>query len=279
MKSGDNLHSLPTIKEVITKYSINADKKLGQNFLFDLNLTDKIARSAGNLQGKTVIEIGPGPGGLTRSLLAMGAEKVIAIEKDYRCIAALNDYLAPAFPGRLEIIEDDAMKSDVYDKFTSNTKIVANLPYNIATELLFIWLSKARNFESMTLMFQREVAMRIMAKPRTKDYGRVSVKAQWLCDVDHQFDIPPQAFYPPPKVTSTVITITPRKEPLVELSESKLDVLLRAAFNQRRKMLKVSLKQILDDPYTILDKAGIDGTRRPEELSVIELCNLAKCLD
>lgn len=269
---------LPTIKEIIQKYGIAADKKLGQNFLFDQNLTDKIVRSTSSLKDKTVIEIGPGPGLLTRSILDGGVAKIIAFEKDIRCINALNDYLVPASDGRLTVVDADALKTDIFSGIEGKVKIIANLPYNIATELLLGWLDRLDKIESMTLMFQREVAMRITAKPKSKDYGRLSIKAQWLCDTEHEFDIAPEAFYPPPKVTSTVISLIPLDKPLAEADGDKLEKLCKAAFGQRRKALRVSLKQITDNPLEILAKAGIGEMQRPEELSVEEFCALARSL-
>jgi 16S rRNA (adenine1518-N6/adenine1519-N6)-dimethyltransferase len=272
------LKSLPPIRDILKKYDITADKKLGQNFLFDQNITDKIARSSGSLGGKTVIEIGPGPGLLTRSILAAGAERVIALEKDQRFIYALNDYLVPASSGRLTIVNEDALKSDIFKQIDGRVKVIANLPYNIATELLFQWLDNIGKFDSLTLMFQREVAMRIMAQPRSKDYGRVSIKAQWLCEVEHEFDISPEAFFPPPKVTSTVITLYPRSKPLFEADSDTLEKVCKSAFGQRRKALRGSLRQICDNPAELLARAGIDEMRRPEELSIEEFCALAQAL-
>lgn len=273
------MQDLPPIKDILSKYNINADKKLGQNFLFDGNLTDKIARSSGSLEGKTVIEIGPGPGLLTRSILSAGADRVIAVEKDERCITALNDYLVPESGERLCIVNADALKTDIYIKNDGKVKIIANLPYNISTELLFMWLENIDKFESLTLMFQKEVAMRIMAKPKTKDYGRLSIKAQLLCDIEYEFDIPPCAFYPPPKVTSTVITLTPGKEPVAKVNMQTLENLCKATFGQRRKTLRVSLKQLTKNPIEILKSASIDENKRPEELSVKQFCDLANSLD
>jgi 16S rRNA (adenine1518-N6/adenine1519-N6)-dimethyltransferase len=270
------LKSLPPIKDILKKYDLDASKKLGQNFLFDQNITDKIARASGSLEGKTVIEIGPGPGLLTRSILSAGADRVIAIEKDQRCIAALNDYLVPLADGRLEIIEGDALKTDTLNTIDGKVKIIANLPYNVATELLFKWLETPDKLESMTLMFQREVAIRIMAKPYTKDYGRLSIKTQWLCDIVHEFDLAPEAFFPPPKVTSSVITLIPRDKPLAEADGYELEKLCKAVFNQRRKTLRASLKQITKNPVELLKKAGIDEMRRPEELSIEEFCTLTR---
>lgn len=268
--------NLPPIKEILKTYDLDASKKLGQNFLFDQNITDKIAHASGSLEGKTVIEIGPGPGLLTRSILAAGAKNVIAIEKDPRCIAALNDYLVPVSGGRLQIIDADALKINLESIVQHKVKIIANLPYNVATELLFKWLETPEKLESMTLMFQREVAMRIMAKPRSKDYGRVSVKAQWLCSVEHEFDLPPEAFFPPPKVTSSVITLMPRDKPLAEADEATLEKICKATFGQRRKTLRASLKQISKNPAELLAKAGIGEMQRPEELSIEEFCKLTR---
>ena len=272
------MENLPSIRELVKKYSVNAEKKLGQNFLFDLNITDKIARSTGKLDNYTVIEVGPGLGSLTRSILNAGAKKVIAVEKDIRCISALNDYLVPKTEGRLEIIDDDALSNDVYKNIPERVKLIANLPYNISTKLLFKWLDDIDNFSSLTLMFQKEVADRIVAEPNSKDYGRISIKTQLLCEVNHEFDIPPSAFYPPPNVNSSVVTITPREKPLFDSDTDKLDTLCKAVFGQRRKALRVSLKQISKNPTELLEKADIEQMRRPESLSVKEFCKLANCL-
>jgi 16S rRNA (adenine1518-N6/adenine1519-N6)-dimethyltransferase len=273
------LHNLPPIKDILKSYNISADKRLGQNFLFDGNLTDRIARCSGSLEGKTVIEIGAGPGLLTRSILAAGAEFVTAIEKDQRCFEALNDYLVPQSNKRLTVINEDALKGEIYDKIEGKVKIIANLPYNISTELLFLWLEKIDKFESLTLMFQKEVAMRIMAKPKSKEYGKLSIKAQLLCEIEHEFDIPPSAFFPPPKVTSTVITLVPRKKPLAEVNWQTLDKICKATFGQRRKTLRSSLKQLCKNPSELLSSANIEENRRPEELSIEEFCALACQLD
>lgn len=268
--------SLPSIQNIVKEYDLAAKKSFGQNFLFDLNLTSKIVRAAGSLKDCTVIEVGPGPGALTRSILQSDVKQVFAIEMDKRCIEALEDYLVPASDGRLKIIEDDALKNKLYNEISGKIKIIANLPYNISTELLFKWLDDANKFESMTLMFQKEVAMRICAKPRTKSYGRVSIKTQWLCDVEKLFDISPKAFFPPPKVTSSIVKIIPRTKPLYEADEKDLDIICKAAFGQRRKTLRASLKQITKDPLALLKEAGIDDNRRPEELSISEFCSLAR---
>lgn len=272
----DVLQNLPPLREIVKTYGIVAEKKLGQNFLFDLNLTDKIARAAGALDNYTVIEIGPGPGALTRSLLSAGAKKVVAVEMDTRALLALQDYLVPASGGRLELVQGDAISIRETEIASGNIKIIANLPYNIATTLLFKWLDNIQAFTSLTLMFQKEVAERILATPRTKAYGRVSVMAQWLCEIVPVMDIPPQAFNPPPKVTSSVITLVPRKEPLAPASKPILEKLCKAVFGQRRKMLRKSLQQLTPHPETILQVAGIKPERRPEELTVQELCALAR---
>lgn len=267
-----------SLREVIKSYGIHPEKSLGQNFLFDFNLIDKIARSAGPLEGRTVIEIGPGPGGLTRMLLQRGASKLIAIEQDARCLGALQD-ISLAAPGRLEVINADALKVNETELAQGKIKIVANLPYNIATVLLFKWLENIQHYESLTLMFQKEVAERIGAKPSTKDYGRVSIMAQWLCEVVHHFDIAPEAFIPPPKVTSSVISLIARKEPLAPANKATLEKICKFTFNQRRKTLRSSLKQLTPTPEILLEKAGISPTRRPEELSVEEFCALSRAWD
>lgn len=267
-----------SLREVIKKYGIWPEKSLGQNFLFDFNLIDRVARSAGALEDVTVIEVGPGPGGLTRMLLGRGAKKVIAIEQDARCFGALAD-IALLAPDRLEVIQADALTVDETMLATGAIKIVANLPYNIATVLLFKWLENIRYFESLTLMFQKEVADRIAASPRCKAYGRVSVMAQWQCHVQHHFDISPEAFIPPPKVTSSVISLIPRAKPLAEANKETLEKVCKATFNQRRKTLRSSLKQISKTPEALLEHAGIIHTRRPEELTVEEFCALSRAYD
>tara|TARA_R100000005_G_scaffold96433_1_gene83294 strand:- start:1907 stop:2740 length:834 start_codon:yes stop_codon:yes gene_type:complete len=266
---------LPPLREVIAQYGLNADKSLGQNFLLDLNLTGRIARCAGKLEGETVIEIGPGPGGLTRAILNAGAARLIVIEKDTRCLPALAD-IAAAFPGRLEVINDDALEIDEVALFEGKAKIIANLPYNVATPLLIKWLRRRERFSSLTLMFQKEVADRITAIPRTKAYGRLSILCQWLCDTRREFDISPRAFTPPPKVTSTVVTLIPRAEPHYPADPALLEKVVAAAFNQRRKMLRASLKPLGRPPEEMLEKAGIEPTRRAEELSTEEFCALAR---
>lgn len=271
-----SIDGLPPLRDVIARHGLQAKKSLGQNFLLDLNLTSKVARAAGRLEGKTVIEIGPGPGGLTRALLMESAAKVIAIERDDRCLAALSE-VAAHYPGRLELVADDAMKVDLARLVSpgTQTKIIANLPYNIGTELLVSWLTMPYwppFFESLTLMFQREVAQRIVAEPGSTHYGRLSVLCGWRTKAEMMFDIPPSAFTPPPKVTSTVVHLTPRANPLpAELAS--LERVSKTAFGQRRKMLRQSLKSLGGE--ALLTKAGIDGARRAETLSVEEFVALA----
>jgi len=269
--------TLPPLRDVIAKYDLAAKKSLGQHFLLDLNLTGRVARAAGNLSQCTVIEIGPGPGGLTRALLAEGAKKVIAIERDQRPIAALQE-IAATYPGRLEIIEGDALTIDPASLCDGPRKIVANLPYNISTQLVLNWLENITEYECLTLMFQKEVADRLAAHPRTKDYGRLSVLTQWLCDVRLDFNIKPTAFTPPPKVMSTVATLVPREKPLVDVDRKQLERVTQAAFGQRRKMLRASLKSLGVNGEELATKAGIEPTKRAEELSVQEFCALVQAL-
>lgn len=270
--------TLPPLRDVIAKYDLAAKKSLGQHFLLDLNLTGRVARAAGKLSQCTVIEIGPGPGGLTRALLAEGAKKVIAIERDQRPIAALQE-IAAAYPGRLEIIEGDALTIDPASLCDGPRKIVANLPYNISTQLVLNWLENITEYECLTLMFQKEVADRLAAQPRTKDYGRLSVLTQWLCDVRLDFNIKPTAFTPPPKVMSTVATLVPRDKPLVDVDRKQLERVTQAAFGQRRKMLRASLKSLGVNGKELATKAGIEPTKRAEELSVQEFCALVQALN
>jgi 16S rRNA (adenine1518-N6/adenine1519-N6)-dimethyltransferase len=268
---------LPPLREVIARHSIGARRSLGQNFLLDLNLTGRIARAAGPLDDATVIEIGPGPGGLTRALLAEGARRIVAIEKDARCLAALGD-LTVAYPGRLDLVEGDALALDPATLCEPPRKIVANLPYNIATALLLRWLDSIRSYESLTLMFQREVAERLVAAPRTPAYGRLSIIVQWLCEAKILFDVPPRAFVPPPKVTSSIVRLVPRTEPTAKAERSLLERVTAAAFGQRRKMLRSSLKSLGVPVEPLLAAAGLAGTARAEELSVAEFCALARAL-
>jgi 16S rRNA (adenine1518-N6/adenine1519-N6)-dimethyltransferase len=265
------------LREVIARHGIAARKSLGQNFILDLNLTRRIARAAGPLGCGTTIEIGPGPGGLTRALLAEGAGRVVAIERDPRCIAALAE-LAAAFPGRLMAVEGDALAMDPATLGGKPRRIAANLPYNIATALLLRWLDRIGDYESLTLMFQREVAGRLAATPRTPAYGRLSVLVQWLCEVRILFDIAPSAFTPPPKVTSSVVRLVPRAAPLAAADKPVLERVTAAAFGQRRKMLRASLKSLGVPVEPLLAAANIAPTVRAEELSVADFCALARAL-
>jgi 16S rRNA (adenine1518-N6/adenine1519-N6)-dimethyltransferase len=263
---------------VIARHGIAARKSLGQNFILDLNLTGRIARAAGGLAGGTTIEIGPGPGGLTRALLAEGARHVLAIERDPRCLAALGE-MAAAYPGRVEIIEGDALALDPAALSEAPRRIVANLPYNIATALLLRWLDRIGEYESLTLMFQREVAERLVAAPRSSAYGRLSVLVQWLCEARILFDIPARAFTPPPKVTSSVVRLVPRAAPLAPADKATLERVTAAAFGQRRKMLRSSLKSLDLPVEKLLAKAGVTATARAEELTVAEFCALARAIE
>jgi len=267
--------SLPPLREVIDRYGLLAKKSLGQNFLLDLNLTAKIARAAGNLAGKNVIEIGPGPGGLTRALLDTEAISVNAVERDDRCIAALQEVIA-AYPGRLIIHAGDAMNVDVTTLCPAPRAIVANLPYNIATPLLIGWLEHAAAFDSMTLMFQKEVAERITAKPKTKDYGRLSIISQWLTQTEKKFDIPASAFTPQPKITSTVVHFKPRLDRKDTVQFNTMERVTAAAFGQRRKMLRQSLKTLTEDTEKLLTYAGIQPTARAEEIDIAGFVRLAE---
>ena len=268
---------LPPLREVIAAHGLDAKKSLGQHFLFDLNLTGRIARGAGDLATGTTIEIGPGPGGLTRALLEAGARRVIGVERDDRAIAIQNE-ISAAYPGRLEIIADDALKVDVAKLGEAPRRIVANLPYNISTVLLTRWLTEAEAFESFTLMFQKEVVDRLAAAPGSKDYGRLSVLTQWRCVVKPLFSLSREAFTPPPKVASTVVKIIPRAEPLAPARMATLEKVTAAAFGQRRKMLRSSLKA-LGNAEALLDAAGLEPTRRAEEIPVEGFCALARAVD
>lgn len=262
---------LPPLRDVINRFGLDARKKFGQNFLLDLNLTARIARQAGDLTQCTVLEIGPGPGGLTRALLDAGAKQLITIERDPRCVEAIRD-LATHYDNRLKVIEGDALDLDLTTLSEKPRKIVANLPYNVATPMLIGWLRQIGSYESLTLMFQREVADRLTAAPGNKTYGRLSVLTQWLCHTHPDFNIARTAFTPPPKVESTVVTLTPREQPLAEAKWEKLEKVTAAAFGQRRKMLRASLKNLNID----LEAIGIDPTARAETLSVEQFCALAR---
>jgi 16S rRNA (adenine1518-N6/adenine1519-N6)-dimethyltransferase len=273
------IDDLPPLREVIARHGLVTRRSLGQNFLLDLNLTTRIARSAGDLTGMNVVEVGPGPGGLTRALLAAGAGHVVAIERDDRCIAALHE-IAAYYPGRLTIIAGDALETDMAALAPSPACVVANLPYNVATPLLLGWLATERWppwYRALTLMFQREVAERIVAPPGNRTYGRLSVISQWRTEARILFHVSPRAFIPPPKVTSTVVQLVPRAAPL-PVSLAALERVTAAAFGQRRKMLRQSLASLADDPARMLAEAGIDGTRRAEQLSVADFVALARAV-
>ena len=271
------IDDLPPLRDVIARHELRAVKGLGQNFLLDLNLTARIARAAGDVSAATVIEVGPGPGGLTRALLAAGALRVVAIERDRRCIAALEE-IAERYPGRLEIIAADALGVDMAALAGPRTRIVANLPYNIATPLLIGWL-KAEPwppyYQSLTLMFQREVAERIVAPPGGKSYGRLGVFAQWRSEARILFDVDPRAFTPSPKVTSSVVELVPRAAPLA-CDPAVLEKVTAAAFGQRRKMLRQSLRTLGVDAMALLAEVGIEPTRRAEEIDVAGFVALAR---
>lgn len=273
----DPAAALPPLREVIARYGIGARRSLGQNFILNLNITRRIARAASPFDRTTVIEIGPGPGGLTRALLAEGAGRVVAIERDPRCLEALGE-LAAAYPGRLELVPGDALEIDPAKLSDKPRKIVANLPYNIATALLLRWLDRIGEYDSLTLMFQREVAERLVAAPRSPAYGRLSVLVQWLTEPKILFDLSGRAFVPPPKVTSSVVSLVPRPQPLAPASKAVLERVTAAAFGQRRKMLRSSLKSLGIAPEPLLAAAGIAPTARAEELSVGEFCGLAEAL-
>jgi 16S rRNA (adenine1518-N6/adenine1519-N6)-dimethyltransferase len=270
--------AMPPLREIIARHGIAARKSLGQNFILDLNLTRRIARAAGPLDRASVIEVGAGPGGLTRALLAEGARRIIAIERDARCLAALGE-LAVCYPGRLELVAGDALALDPAQMCEAPRKIVANLPYNIATALLLRWLDRIGDYQSLTLMFQREVAQRLVAAPRSPAYGRLSVLVQWLSEPKILFDVPPRAFVPPPKVTSTLVAVVPRAVPLAPASRPVLERVTAAAFGQRRKMLRSSLKTLGVPVEPLLARTGIAPTARAEALSVAEFCALARALE
>lgn len=267
--------ALSPLRDIIRRHGLGARRALGQNFLLDLNLTGRIARAAAPLEQVNVVEIGPGPGGLTRALLDAGAAHVTAIERDPRCVAALAE-LAAAYPGRLTLIEADALDVDPVDIVPAPRKLVANLPFNIATPLLIGWLERIAQYQSLTLMFQKEVAQRLVATPRSKAYGRLSVLVQWLGTVRALFDVPPRAFTPSPRVTSTVVSLVPRQAPLAPCRRSDLERVLAAAFGKRRKMLRSSLKTLDASTDALLAAAGIAATARAEELAVADFCALAR---
>jgi len=281
---------LPPLREVIARHGLSARKSFGQHFLLDLNLTGRMVRAMADfipapdndLAHGTVIEIGPGPGGLTRALLAAGTQRLIAIEKDRRCLGALGE-LAAAYPDRLEVVEADALDVDASTLGSAPRRIAANLPYNVATPLLLRWLtalaSDPNAFAGLVLMFQREVAERLTAVPATKAYGRLSVVTQWLCEARPLFEVPARAFTPPPKVVSTVVGLRPRARPLAPASMAALERVTGAAFGQRRKMLRQSLRSLGADTPALIAAAEVPETARAEELTVEEFCTLARELE
>lgn len=272
---------LPPLRDVIRDHDLRASKVLGQNFILDLNLTRRIARTAGQSGSSPlnkIIEIGPGPGGLTRGLLMEGAEHVTVIEADERFRSVLED-IAKAYPDKLSVVMGDALKINPNEILKGGYKIVANLPYNIATPLLIKWLSQSPiRWDSLTLMFQKEVAQRICAQPGDDAYGRLAVLSNWLADTTIEFDVSADVFVPPPKVTSAIVTLVPREQPLAEADLSILEKVTAAAFGQRRKMLRASLKQITPETESLLLACNIDPTRRAETLTIEELCALSRAL-
>ena len=274
------IDQLPPLREVIAAHELSARKSLGQNFLLDLNLTAKIARQAGTLDQCDVLEIGPGPGGLTRGLLAEGARRVVAIEKDTRCLPALEE-IAQAYPGRLTVLNADALQINPLEHLTPPIRVAANLPYNVGTELLIRWLTPPSwppFWDSLTLMFQREVAERIVAQPGSKTYGRLAVLAQWRADARIVMSLPPEAFTPPPKVSSAVVHLSALPAPRYPADPAILEKVVARAFNQRRKMLRAALKGIAPDIEDRLIAAGIKPTDRAETVGLEQFCALARGL-
>ena len=274
------MEKLPPLKDVISRHQLRTKKSLGQNFLLDLNLTSKIARYAGNLDQFDILEIGPGPGGLTRSLLREGARKVVAIEKDNRCIEALEEIQA-TFPGRLKLLQGDALSTNASEHLADPVRIIANLPYNIGTALLVRWLTSKTwpsFWQSMTLMFQKEVANRIVASPGSKAYGRLSVMSQWRCDTKIAFNVPATAFTPPPKVESALVHFEALKEPKFPAEVEVLEFVVSKAFNQRRKMLRGALKGYFQNVEEGLLSIGVLPTKRAEDITVQEYCAMSQIL-
>ena len=274
------IDDLPPLRDVIATHGLDAKKSLGQNFLLDLNLTSKIARLAGDISCHDVLEVGPGPGGLTRGLLAAGARRVVALEKDPRCMAALSE-ISAAYPGRLDVFNADALEFDMRGQLTGPVRVVANLPYNVGTELLVRWLTPKDwppFWSSLTLMFQKEVAERIIAKPGTKAYGRLGILAQWKSTPSVVMELPPEAFTPPPKVHSAVVHLEALAQPRFPAPAGLLSSTVAMAFNQRRKMLRSSLKSAAPDIETALRDAGLEPTARAEEISLEGFCALARRL-
>ncbi len=275
------IDGLPPLRDVIATHGLQARKSLGQNFLLDLNLTARIARIPGDLSGMDVLEVGPGPGGLTRGLLSEGARRVLAIEKDHRCMAPLAE-IAEAYPDRLQVVEGDALEVDPLAHLTPPIAICANLPYNVGTELLVRWLTPKDwppFWSSLTLMFQKEVAERIVAQPGSKTYGRLAILSQWRTDARISLTLPPGAFTPPPKVSSAVVHLTALPEPRYPADPKVLERVVARAFNQRRKMLRAALKGAAPDIEDRLLSAGIQPTDRAEQVSLEQFCALARVME
>jgi len=275
------IDALPLLRDVIATHGLAARKSLGQNFLLDLNLTRRIARATGALDGVEVLEVGPGPGGLTRGLLREGAARVLAVERDPRCVPALGEISAAA-PGRLDILEGDALALDAVAALSPPCRIIANLPYNVGTELLVRWLTPPvwpPRWEALALMFQKEVAERIVASPGSKAWGRLGVLAQWRCDVRIALELGPRAFTPPPKVSSSVVVLRPLAGPRFPATPAILSSVVAAAFGQRRKMLRQSLKSAAPKAADLCAAAGVDETRRADDVSLEEFCALARALE
>lgn len=276
----NTLSDLPPLKATIDQFGLAAKKTLGQHFLLDTRITDKIVRYAGDVSQCHVIEVGPGPGGLTRSLLAAGAKKVIAVEKDDRCLDVMAQ-LQSIVGDQLEVVHGDAMAFDPVAATPAPRMVIANLPYNVGTALLLGWLDAIDThgpdaFTSLTLMFQKEVALRIVAEPGSKDYGRLSVISQWLCDCRYDFELPPGAFSPPPKVSSAIVTLSPRKQKRAAIRKNTLETVMAKAFGQRRKMLRSALKGLVIPADQLLEISQIDGSKRAEQLDIDQLCHLAQ---
>ena len=274
------IDGLPPLRAVIAAHDLVAKRQLGQNFLLDLNLTARIARAAGDLRGCDVLEIGPGPGGLTRGLLAEGARRVLAVEKDGRCLPALAE-IAAVYPGRLEVVQGDALEVDAAARLTAPVKVVANLPYNVGTELLIRWLTPPvwpPFWQSLTLMFQKEVAERIVARPGSDAYGRLALLAQWRCDARIVLTLPPEAFTPAPKVHSAVVHLVALPQPRFPADARVLERVVAMAFNQRRKMLRSALKGLAPGIEGLLEASGIVPTQRAEEIGLEQFCALARAV-
>ncbi len=267
---------LPLLKSVINKFGLNPKKNLGQNFILDQNITDKIVKASGMQSGQDILEIGPGPGGLTRSILSANPARLVVIEQDERCIEALKE-LKQSY-AQLEIIAGDALQLNIADLALKKPKIIANLPYNIGTALLLKWFEDVTAWSSLTLMFQKEVALRMVGIPGTKNYGRLSVITQLLCETEIHFELEPEAFFPPPKVTSAVISLYPRENQLDKSLLESVELVCKTLFNQRRKMLRSTLKQLHQDIEMLIANTDISLTQRPEELSIEQFVQIARNL-